>query len=107
MLAGSFFELGAGANELWRIEYDDVELSARGKHVADVSEGVSLREFHAELIEVRVFLGKLERLGVEIDADHFFSAAELFGLNRETAGIAAQVEHGFVGAKRGQKASVV
>src|SRR5437588_12985271 len=107
MLAGSFFKLGAGANELRRIEHDDVELAAGGKHIADIGEGVGLREFYAELIEVGVFFGELQWLGVEIDADNIFSAAKLLGLNRKTAGVAAQVEHGFVGTKRGQDASVV
>src|SRR3954453_14108178 len=105
MLAGSFFKLGAGANELRRIEHDDVELAAGGKHVADIGEGVGLSELHADLVEVGVFFGELERIGVEINTDHFLRAAELFGLNRKTAGIAAEIEHVFARAKRGQEAS--
>src|SRR5436190_15232971 len=107
MLAGSFFQLRPRANELWRIEDDNVERAAGRKHVTDVGEGVGLREFDANLVEVGVFLRQFKRIGVEIDSDHVFRSAKFLRLDRKAARVAAQVEHGLVAAERSEEPTVV
>ena len=53
----------------------------------------------AHLVQVRVLLGQRDRLLVEIDADHLLGLAERLGVDREAAGVAAQVEHALAGAE--------
>ena len=45
------------------------------------------------LVQSCVVLGQFQNFLVEIDADHFLGAAGGLGVDRETTGVAAQVEH--------------
>ena len=89
MLSRSLFQLRSGANQFRGIENHDVVLPAKGEHFPDIREGVGLDEVDANLVEMGVFLGKLERLLVEIDAGRFGRLSQPHRLHGESAGVTA------------------
>ena len=106
MLQGEV-DLFAVARLLGGIEHDHIEPLAAGRRLAQPGEQVGLDEADVHLIQPGVLPGQGERLFVEIDADHFLGAAERLGVNGETAGVAAEIEHAAAGAEGGQRPAVV
>src|SRR5262245_37702747 len=107
MLACTLFKLRPRSNELGWIEHNDIERAAGSGHLADVRKRIGLRELDADLIEVGVLFGQLQRLCIQIDTGHVARAAQFLRLNRKAAGIATKVEDRFVLAERGQQPTVL
>lgn len=107
MFAAAFFVFESRANQLRRIEHDDIELATRGDQVAHIDEGIGLDELATGLVEVGVFLGEGQRMLVEVDTDDFARAAELLRLDREAAGVATDVEDAAVLAIGGKLPAIV
>ena len=105
--ARSFVEFGSVANQLGRIENDDIELPAVTDHVAHVWEDVGLDEVRFDGVELRVAAGDLQRMFVEINARDLGRVAEMLGRDREPAGVAAQIEDTLAGGEVGESAAIV
>ena len=96
----------AVARQLGRVEHHHVELLAVVRRIAQPGEEVGLHEARAHVVQVRVLLGDLDDVVVEVDADDFRRAAHR-RVDRETAGVAAQVEHALAGAQVREPFAVV
>src|SRR6478735_2139088 len=88
----------AVARHLGRVEDHDVELLAVVPRIAQPREDVRLHEARAHVVEFGVALGDLDDIVVDVDAHHFAGAAR-GRVDREAAGVAAQVEHALAGAQ--------
>ena len=72
-----------------------------------VAERVGVNHFEPDLVGVAVFARQGDGLLVEVDAGDLPRLAADQGVQAEAAGVAAQVQHGPVGAEPGELAAVV
>ncbi len=107
MLARALFNLGAIANEFGWVEHDDVILFTAAQHVAHVSKRIGLCELNLYIIQRCVLLGGHQWVLIEVDAGDFRGLTELGRLNRESAGVAADIQHGSTATELGEFQTVL
>ena len=84
--------LVAVAGHLRRVQDHHVVLLAAVGGIAQPREDVGLDELRAHVVQARIALGDLDDVFIDVDADHVRGATRR-RIHRETAGVAAQVEH--------------
>ena len=99
MRATTFFQFLTRVNQFRRVERKNIELATVAKHVTHPGEGVGLDKVDFRLIQVGIGLCQLQRVFVEFDSGDFSSVADSFSLDREAAGVAADVGHRFAFAE--------